>query len=1549
MRHVCSIAALAGIVIAATSAASQGQRGVADTGIRELPDGSILFELPGNLADKQLPDAMHYMGGAIATGTEYMAVAASGAEYQEGTNSGVGVVLVYSLKGMTPEQPPELFGVIHIPYETGDGTHAHGIDSVALDIYQDEILVGVSGGDGGDGAVHIYKIDNLDTPFQSVMGSWFFGGNNNYSRLGASVAFIHGTPVGAGMPLGTWFAVGAPEAGPGAVVFFAWEEKNGYYDGVGIEYAPNGIGDYAQFGVSLAGGSWESDTLLVIGAPNANNGALTFSGLVYTLGSDGDIAQTVSPPAPEEFMAFGKSVSMRNNMLAVGAPQSDTNNQGDAFVFEWNTSTDEFDHLATLTPDVSTESDKFGTSIAIGPELIIAVGTPGAIDDGYYSGTCILFDYSPSSQTWIHAARITSYLGGGLFGEKVSFLPDDGGIPGFRALVVGAPSSQTAHMYSSHGPFDPWLDDVRSPTPIRLEDAIAAVGYDGGDDEQYDQWSIAADGDRMVVGETTAAGGDGQVRLYERDSNGQWNLIHTWFAPEAYTYFGVDVDIDGDVVVIADWYGSGSGGPGHGAVYAAVLQYWDNTWSDLMPLDGDQMGETYDFGTSVAVDNGENPWNNLATIAVGEGQNMWLPGGTGRVHLYNFSGWKSWHTGTILEPTNLLSIGGEQENPYFGASVDLDQGFLVVGAPHKALTNAPCFSGAIYLWPYGNFSGPPVYIPNPFGEADCENVDGGGSFGSAVAVHGGGGVIVAGAPSSGEPSTPMSGYAWLFDINQGLQPTPLIPMDQQPGDWFGKSIAIGNGGTVVVGAPGSDFFGVNSGIAWRFGADGKASEALMLENISNQARLGSSVAANTESTRGDGWMFLQHTMLAAAPGQVHETGLGVVGSFTSPVVANWVASGDGWYEANGNKNEFWSMPPEKAAQWRFSKMLGDQFRVEMWDPTSNGAGVEVFLADVRLDGLSNSDSFRIDGGLTVEAPAELGVSRLKLTDLRPLKVMGPIQVGGPDGPGNLVLAENCFVEVLDSLTLNESSNVWIGCGTSWPEDGKRFQCVGQAPVTLGGTCTLVHMDGMSYSVGDRFILLEADVAPPPGSDRFDMVVLPGLPDGLAFQMVYEEVPTFQGGTVWQIAAVVVDLADLIGFGNSGSYAVAGDPIDMELVDLNGDGADEICVLFAGAPGELMIFENDGSGGVTQQLSIGVADQPVGLTTGDFDGDMVPDLALAGRLSLEVQLLFNDGDSDLSSGWSFYDYPLNKPPTCISAVNIDQDGISDLMIGLDDTNSDGDGSLLFLYGTFSVQGGGLNGGGEQGTPGVPVFGDPSDDEDQKNIIGTGSTTTGRAFVVKTSALAFGQNINIENYIVGAGLSGVANADLDNDGDMDIALTSAAGDDLILLRQTSSGGFAAPLYSSLGTNPARVIATDLNGDGYVDLAALTTDENGDRVVRVLQNDGFFSFTSIDTAQGDEPVIFGAGDVTGDGTPDLVTVGGSSNLLGGETQELVLRPQDGACPGDIDGSGSVDIEDLLLVIGQWGNDCEGGEACNADMDGDLDIDVDDLVALIGYWGSC
>ena len=243
MRHVGSIAAFAGIVIAATSPASQGQRGGADTGIRELPDGSILFRLPDSLADQQQPwPPCTTWGAQLPPGTEYMAIAAPGAAYQDGTDSGVGVVLVYSF--MTPEQPPELFGVIHIPYDSGD---SFDIDSVSLDIYQDEILVGVSGGDGGDGAVHIYKIDNLDTPFQSVMGSGFFGGNNNYSKFGASVAFLHDAPWG------NMFACRGPRGWVwGCRSVCGWEERNGYYDAWYHLHAPSGLPSHAKFGAVLA-------------------------------------------------------------------------------------------------------------------------------------------------------------------------------------------------------------------------------------------------------------------------------------------------------------------------------------------------------------------------------------------------------------------------------------------------------------------------------------------------------------------------------------------------------------------------------------------------------------------------------------------------------------------------------------------------------------------------------------------------------------------------------------------------------------------------------------------------------------------------------------------------------------------------------------------------------------------------------------------------------------------------------------------------------------------------------------------------------------------------------------------------------------------------------------------------------------------------------------------------------------------------------------------------------------------------------------------------
>ena len=61
-----------------------------------------------------------------------------------------------------------------------------------------------------------------------------------------------------------------------------------------------------------------------------------------------------------------------------------------------------------------------------------------------------------------------------------------------------------------------------------------------------------------------------------------------------------------------------------------------------------------------------------------------------------------------------------------------------------------------------------------------------------------------------------------------------------------------------------------------------------------------------------------------------------------------------------------------------------------------------------------------------------------------------------------------------------------------------------------------------------------------------------------------------------------------------------------------------------------------------------------------------------------------------------------------------------------------------------------------------------------------------------------------------------------------------------------------------------------------------------------------------------------------------------LGGDTND---------CPGDVDGSGIVNVSDLLLVIADWGP-CGG---CDSDVNEDGTVNVTDLLEIIAAWGPC
>jgi len=63
--------------------------------------------------------------------------------------------------------------------------------------------------------------------------------------------------------------------------------------------------------------------------------------------------------------------------------------------------------------------------------------------------------------------------------------------------------------------------------------------------------------------------------------------------------------------------------------------------------------------------------------------------------------------------------------------------------------------------------------------------------------------------------------------------------------------------------------------------------------------------------------------------------------------------------------------------------------------------------------------------------------------------------------------------------------------------------------------------------------------------------------------------------------------------------------------------------------------------------------------------------------------------------------------------------------------------------------------------------------------------------------------------------------------------------------------------------------------------------------------------------------------------------------DSTTLSLDPTNGT-PGDINGDGVVGVDDLLIMLSQWGS-CSG---CSGDLDGNGEVGVDDLLLLLSYF---
>ncbi len=176
-------------------------------------------------------------------------------------------------------------------------------------------------------------------------------------------------------------------------------------------------------------------------------------------------------------------------------------------------------------------------------------------------------------------------------------------------------------------------------------------------------------------------------------------------------------------------------------------------------------------------------------------------------------------------------------------------------------------------------------------------------------------------------------------------------------------------------------------------------------------------------------------------------------------------------------------------------------------------------------------------------------------------------------------------------------------------------------------------------------------------------------------------------------------------------------------------------------------------------------------------------------------------------------------------------------------------------------------------------------------------------------------------VGNQPEGVVIADLDGDGDLDVAATSDAPDKVSILFNGGAGVFGAPVVvlTGAGTSPHALQAADLDGDGDVDLAV--TLKNVDQV-RVLRNNGGGAFVSAgSTAVGSDPRDLRAADLDGDGDVDLVTAN-----RGGDSFTVLLNG--GAASFTAATTGLAD-QPRAVAIGRF----------DADADLDLAVSINDL----------
>ncbi|MGW4699687.1 FG-GAP-like repeat-containing protein [Streptomyces sp. NPDC004285] len=331
---------------------------------------------------------------------------------------------------------------------------------------------------------------------------------------------------------------------------------------------------------------------------------------------------------------------------------------------------------------------------------------------------------------------------------------------------------------------------------------------------------------------------------------------------------------------------------------------------------------------------------------------------------------------------------------------------------------------------------------------------------------------------------------------------------------------------------------------------------------------------------------------------------------------------------------------------------------------------------------------------------------------------------------------------------------------------------------------------------------------------------------------------------------------------------------------------------------------------------------------DVDGDGHQDVISQDARGNVALAWLGDGTGALGTGRALQ---LNPTPGCdttgdnpcvarfpadVSVGDFDEDGKPDLATSNTNTNNvsvvlgNGDGT----FGAAAQTGLGA-GTGPQGIAAADVDGDGHLDLVTANTInGTLSVLAG------DGDGGFGAPSSIP---AGVTLpSELKLADVDEDGTLDAVLVAPGVPGRIaVLLGDGAGGFGTASVLSAGANLTSVSVSDLNGDGHVDLVAASS-ETSEAVV--LEGDGTGAFgapLAFGLNGGSNPQATAVADLDGDGRPDVVTANSNSLSSYVKDASVLLNATNRTPTAANESYGKIGADSPLVVAspGVLGNDTD------------------------------